>query len=492
MASYPVYTRQDGRTHQDVQYCWIPDGNDHWAMSLDHRKTGRFVSPTDHGEYTRDANDAMYTQQQLNQHAPQRQQGANTGLTKYFGQVDNFLPLGFTTVIHLLEAEFISALVAQATNQDQQRQGALDTRVHTAREKLVLFWKRYNWDFDRFSQQQNAFYHYSLENNFVGETAHIRGCHAIYNTKESNVRYRCTTQIPGKRFDRFMQDVPTFDNLESDTKTRINETLLAPRTVKDAPGVHQGIYTSFVQHLTQERKQELVDWVGEQFQAHAEGANVVRVGVWVRRVPAQGGHTVDQNMSRARFERILVAAADAGVHEVILLGDGWPSNENWFDHDNSPYSFNPGPNRAYNGFLRLWEDPGIPELDRADPNYHRGYAEQALTYSALYRNPADNVAVNMTCIITNKSGGPDLPSLAGIPQIQIAEMADNEVFIHHRMGFQSLCSPMWTVLRVPQRNVGDQMTLSDPKVQELTTLIRRAGKLRQWHLAALGNDRYTW
>jgi hypothetical protein len=122
----------------------------------------------------------------------------------------------------------------------------------------------------------------------------------------------------------------------------------------------------------------------------------------------------------------------------------------------------------------------------------RGYAEQALVYSALYRNPDANTHVNMACVITNKSGGPDLPSLAGVPQIQIAEMATNEVFIHHRMGFQSLCSPMWTVLRVQQRNEGDLMTLSDDQVTELTTLIRRARVLRTWHMGELGNERYNW
>lgn len=497
MPDYPVYTRQN------VQYCWIQDGQDYWAMSLDLAKPGRFVPPSDRGEYTRDANNAMFTVLQLNAHAPQRQDRANTGFTNYYTQnrapMNAFTPLGFQSVSYILEAEYISALAVQAANQGQPQQGAVDTRVHTAREKLVLFWKRHAWNFDRLGQQQNAFYRYSLEDNFVGETAHIHACHAIYNTQTSQVRYHLTTRNPntntGRRFASFMEDVPTFDNLESDSKTHLNETLLAPRTVDDPTAVHQNIYTSFVGHLSAQRKQELAQWVGGLLQAHAQGPNVVRIGVWVRYVAAQGGHTVDQNMSRERFERILDAAHAAGVHEVIILGDGWPSTENWFDHNTSPYSRTPGrtQGRAYTDFVQLWDhNGGILALNHADPQYHRGYAEQALTYAALYRNPAINVHTNMTCIITNKSGGPDLPSLAGVPQIQIAEMADNEVFIHHRMGFQSLCSPMWTVLRVQQRNVGEQMTLSDPQVQELTTLIRRAIVLRQWHLTRLGNNRYQW
>ncbi len=499
MPSYPVYSA-DGQ-----RYCWIPDGPEIWAMNLDLTKPGKLVL----GQAEQNAYAAVpgvdYTPAQLALDAPRRQARADGGRNNYYGAAANalFQPFGAIAVSYLLEAEYITALSLRDANQDPNQQGPLDTRVSTARAKLVLFWKRQRWNYDRFSIQQPAqtrYYRYSLENNFVGETAHIHGGHALYNTNEAQVRYRCTTPDmntgTGRRFTAFMHDVPTFAGLESDAKTEINETLIAPRTVGDAPAVHQTIYHSFMADLGAARKQEIVQWVGNQFlPAHPQGAAVVRVGVWVRYVDAGAGHTADQNMSRDRFEKILTAAAAAGVHEVILLGDGWPAGQNWLDGPHCPYARQPGANqgRAHFAFLRMWEpDRGIPDLQHADPALVRGYAEQALTYSALYRNPAAGADINMSCIITNKSGGPDLPTLAGVPQIQFAEMAPNELFVHHRMGFQSLCSPLWSVQRVPQRGPGDAMTLTPPQVQELTTLIQRAARIRTWHLTALANDRYQW
>lgn len=478
------------------RYILLRDGQDHWAMCTDPTKRGTLVLPTDNlGAYQRVPNEVC-TEQQLLAHAQTRQANADSMRASYFAQINGFTRLQLRHAIFLLEAEYISALAALESNRDATQDNTLLTSENTARTKLFYFVKRNQWIFPRFGELQDAYYRYSLQDNFVGETAHIKGCAALYNNQ---VRYRCVTHPPHGRFTAFMAQLPTYDNLEADAKTDINETLLAPRTIDNPVDAHQTIYRSFVEQLTDQRKQEIVQWAGGRVQAHPNGANVFRVGVWIRQVPQQDGHTADQNMSQTRFQLILQAAAAAGVDEVIVLGDGWPGGQQtWLN--NTVYALAPGNNqrRAYTDFVQMWTSNqpgrGIPDLQHADPVHARGYAEQALVYSVLYRNPDANTHVNMACIITNKSGGPDLPSLAGVPQIQIAEMAAGEVFVHHRMGFQSLCSPMWTVLRAQQRGADDVMTLSNPQVQELTTLIQRARQVRNWHMTGLTakNERYDW
>jgi hypothetical protein len=183
----------------------------------------------------------------------------------------------------------------------------------------------------------------------------------------------------------------------------------------------------------------------------------------------------------------------AGIRNFIILGDGFP------DGEQNEWVLNLQDVRVYD-FSRVWEqNSGLPVptgLQLVPPGQHGGYAEQVAVYTTLYRgyqNPSGNITnINMECIITNKSGGPDLPSLAGVPQIQIAEMANTELMIHHRMGFQSLCSPMWTVLRVPQRVQGQVQTLTQQQQQELQMLITRAGAVHKWHMNELGGNRYTW
>jgi hypothetical protein len=355
MPNHDVYSYGNNR------YLLFPNGQERWAMSLDPQRLSRRVKPNDVQSYTQDG--TVITEQQFIQLAATRQQQATTQRTGYFQQTNGFIRMPQKYVVLVLEAEYISALAAQEAN---PQDGALSTKTNTARDKLFFFLKRIEWAYERFTQQDNSFYHYSLEDNFVGETAHIRACAALYNVQRANVRYRCTTQNPGQRFTAFMDGVATHNAPDSDAKTLINETLVAPRTIENPTAIHQQIYQSFVAALTPQRKQELVQWTRARFQPHAAGQNVNRIGVWVRHVAAQGGHTVDQNMSRDRFERILEAAAAAGVDEVIVLGDGWPAGPSWLA--NTQYANN----AAYLDFVKLWGDPnnpnqGMPNLAHSVP-----------------------------------------------------------------------------------------------------------------------------
>lgn len=484
MPEHPVYL------FNNKQYVLTPDGPNHWAVCRNPQFAGRRVRADDVGQtFVRDGN-VVITEADFIDHARQRHARATALHTSYFNQANAFQPMTAQHVTYLLEAEFVNALAAREENRNPDRDGVLSTAENTAREKLNVFLNHTGWAITRFAEQQNPYYRYSLEDNFVGETAHIRGCATLYNEVSSNVRYRCTTQQPSQRFTAFMAAVPTYEAGEADAKTHMNETLLAPRTVENPVAVHQRIYRSFVEPLSAQRKQELAQWVTAPF---AGGQPTVRVGIWVRYLAAEGGHTTDQNMTRERFQRILQAAVAAGVQEVIIVGDGWPAQENWLA--GTGFSTDPAPNerRAHVRFLRMWQqNGGIQNGQHGVAPHIRGYGEQALVYSMLYRDPSANDNVGMSCIITNKSGGPDLPSLAGVPQIQIAEMAAPEIMIHHRMGFQAICSPMWTVLRAGQRQQNELMTLSEEQTGTLTTLIRRAQVLRTWHLGVLGVDRYDW
>jgi hypothetical protein len=500
---YPMYSK-DGKN-----VCVIQHGQRYWVVETDTpSKAGELRTQQAVAQLTNTQQN--YTAQQLDQHATHRRWFADTLRNDYFRAQQQFTPLKFKDVVYLLEVEALAAVARRDLNQDNNQANALATHANTALSKLVLFAERYGHVYDRFGEQQNPFYRYSLEDSFVGETAHIHAAHAIHSTPNSaKVKYRCITPNPNARFAKFMQHVPTFNNLQADAKTDINEVLIAPRTVGDPAPVHQKVFKSFISDISLPRRRELAAWIGGQFQAHQKGANVRRVGIWIRYLQVQQNdqHTTDQNMSKERFQRILEAVHRSGVDEVILLGDTLPAAD-WLHYPTQQgayYSLTPGNNqgRVYERFLHPWTKPrqdnqqnwiedGLPRLQRHHADYVCGYAEQAILYTTLYRNPDANTHINMECIITNKSGGPDLPSLAGVPQIQIAEMAQAEVFVHHRMGFQSLCSPMWTVVRAVQRNQGDQMTLSNNQITEMAQLVTRASRIRAWHMQKLGGQRHGW
>jgi hypothetical protein len=288
-----------------------------------------------------------------------------------------------------------------------------------------------------------------------------------------------------------MDSIPTKTPLEDPApKTNINEELIAPRTIGQAVAAHQKVLKFYLRDTQPARKEQIAAWVAGRFNG---APNERCAGIWIRRTGNNSGHTTDQYLSRDRFQKIFQKMHQAGIRNFIILGDGFP------DGEQNEWVLNLQDVRVYD-FSRVWEqNSGLPVptgLQLVPPGQHGGYAEQVAVYTTLYRgyqNPSGNITnINMECIITNKSGGPDLPSLAGVPQIQIAEMANTELMIHHRMGFQSLCSPMWTVLRVPQRVQGQVQTLTQQQQQELQMLITRAGAVHKWHMNELGGNRYTW
>lgn len=472
---YTVYLH----TKSCRRYVAIPDGTDVWLTPVTdvtvagelHTSTGDGWCPVGYSSTGTTLSDADLRDVTVGRVLKARELYAN-----HF-RATSYVPRTPEQVTIILEGEFL-------TEYTRIVQDA--TALNTALRRLFDFTKR------RLKSDATKTYAYSLEDGFVGETAHIHGAKVLNPHK--TVTYHCTTSPPSGRFSQFMTPV-TAAASGADAKTRINETLIAPRTVADPTSAHETVLTSFVAGITAARRQEIAQWVGGQFAPHAAGAAVKRVGIWVRNVAATGGHTVDQNMSKERFQKILEAAHQSGADDVILLGDALP-HDNWLNYPTggAHYARHPGMGQgtAYD-FTRLWLGTGpLPAGAHSAPATLRGYAEQVAVYTALYRNPSAIIHANMSCIVTNKSGGPDLPSLAGVPQIQVAEMDPTEKIIFHRMGFQALCSHAWTVVRSAARGHGEPMTLSGPQVTELADLLRRAEHLRRWHLDKLKSKRFGW
>lgn len=422
--------------------------------------------------------DVEMTDEELRKIAEQKKQREDgedgTALTK---QEQAFQPMSYGDVVARLETAFLQAQSAQQPD---------TTRINTALKKLQNFIKRTQGHYD------SSTFSYKLEHSFVGETAHIRAARILHpdqlimKTPGSalSIKYKLVSRNPNLRFRKFMEkkveEIPfEKEMLIIQAKTDINEELIAPRTIvhqlnlktKDpAMHAHNDILEGFLDDLPAARRQELADWVQRKIGTAAKDAPR-RIGIWIRKVVAESGdtHTLDQNMSKERFQKILQAAKDAGIAEIIILGDGWEPNWHKFFDKNSFYNF-----------TQIWAK-NMPDLgSHGQKELQGGYAEQVAIYTALYREQ------NMDCIVGNKSGGMDLPSLAGVPQIQIAEMAPKELMVHHRMGFQAMCSPFWTVVRADQRQNGELMDLTSAQQANLTDCIRRAQRVRQWHFDSMG------
>lgn len=392
-----------------------------------------------------------------------------------------FKPYTPDEVIARLETQFLDALV-----------DGDDTAQNTAREFLLHFALR-----TRIALGQEGLnppftdYRFTLEASFVGETMHILAARVL-NPAPYKVGYACAT-VGGMRprFDALVVQ-PAWAwqvvNAGYSTKTNINEHLIGPRTSVNPVKAHSEVLTRILKPITTARRQEIAQWVADHF-PDGDGANPPRrAAIFVRNVEGVGGHTTAQNMRAARFKRILDALHAADIQQLIILGDSCPAD--WLNHpDGNPHfqmDDDPAQATAFD-FSRVWTaEHGLPDGEASTPTQRRGYSEQASVYMALYRTHG------MTCVIGNKSGGLDLPAFAGVPTIQLSEMEDGEIFVHHRLGFQSYCSPFWTVVPVTKPVNPDAMTLSDKEKNLLIDAVRRTRGIRTWHLGQLKTGKDAW
>ncbi len=424
--------------------------------------------------------------------ADQKKQAEDTADSKALtDHKQPFVPMSYSDVVARLETAFLQAKSAQQPDL---------TRINTALEKLRNFIKRTEGSYI------SASFIYSLEHTFVGETAHIRAARimnpidlimdirsgAKNEKKALSIKYKLEGPNPSKRFLKFVERKVDDAQQQQVTaaKTNINEELIAPRTIRyrldpkithPASRAHGDVLEGFLDDLSAARRQELAEWVRQKMKESDLPQSKLprRAGIWIRNVVPQPGdtHSADQNMSQERFEKILQAVQAAGIQEIILLGDGLEPKR-----QRMPKS---AP-KVVHDFSRLWDLNKPPIGSYGQVELQGGYAEQVAVYTALYRERG------MECIIGNKSGGLDLPSLAGVPQIQIAEMDAKELMVHHRMGFQAMCSPFWTVVRANNRQSNEKMDLTDAQREYLTECIRRAQRVRTWHILAVGAHQWSY
>ncbi|WP_147443210.1 hypothetical protein [Corallococcus sp. AB011P] len=354
---------------------------------------------------------------------------------------------------------------------------------------------------------------YKLDLDMMGESAHVRAAwlmspnpHSVrYIEDGSGNRFEPVLHPPA-RDDGTHREGPSVVKLRKDEppppiteKQSVNAEQIAPRTVNDPVGMHEKVLRDHLANIDPRKLEEIRNTVWSQFPKQGAGESRERIGVWIRNVPEQtrdNGKAPAQNMTKERFIQIVEDARKAGIKDIILLGDPLPPQElkEWIaaatpkkgEGDGSVYQFN-----------ALWD--GDPGGNRTESLRNLGISEQVAVYEALYKDPnamdGKGTNPNMQAIVTNKSGGPDIASLAGIPQIQLAEMSADESFVLHRMGFQSLTSHAWSVLKIPKRKRGvlkdDLKALKGPIDAELrrdlVKLIKRSVRVRKYHLKALAS-----
>jgi len=296
-------------------------------------------------------------------------------------------------------------------------------------------------------------------------------------------------------------------------KSKLNHVAVAPYTVtlaRSATDVeyptdaHEKVRKSFVDSIPDARKAEIGEAVAEKINRSstepaldAKGQPRPRVGVWIRQTDASANRTATQNMTKERFQQVLESVDHAYPDgaDVVILGDGFPKGQQagwlkdsaWGDPTNSAgakkstFGKSAGKNgtpppkaREVHDFSKTWDANGVlgGATTATEPGKQRGYAEQVAVYDELYRNH------NMQAIVTNKSGGPDLASLAGIPQIAMSDVDPGEIMTKHRLYFQSLASHSHTVVPVTPQ----QAKLGDAQQNHLTAMLQRAPVVRQFDI----------
>ncbi|MFE8596294.1 hypothetical protein [Archangium violaceum] len=387
---------------------------------------------------------------------------------------DTFKPMPLDHVLFGLENQYLDALAnGDATAQNTAWKWLLHFALAMKNSPPVKAFK------------------FTVEANFVGETAHIVAARVL-NPKNDviKIEYVCNTNDATRaRFDAIVEQ-PGFDwdngvQQGHTKKEEINRYLIGPRTMKDPAAAHTSVIKRFLAPISAARRAEIANWVAGKLPEN-DANPPPRAAIWVRRVDGQG--RTAQNMRKERFQKILKAVHDAGIQQIVLVGDGVDGN--WLNHPQGGayFTLNGGRNAATAfRFEKIWDvNAGLPDGEHSTEEHRRGYSEQVAVWLALYRKHG------VVCVIGNKSGGLDFPAFAGVPSIQLSEFSQNEVFVHHRLGFQSMCSPFWTVVPVTKPNQEEQMTLSHGEQNHLKVAVARARTIRQWHLKQLQFGADDW
>lgn len=355
-------------------------------------------------------------------------------------------------------------------------------------------------------------YAVKLESNMVGETAHVHAANALTNGNMKAVMSEDEVKNKNSKIAQFMPPGSMSSKTGFSTelsKSKLNHAVIAPNTVMHTTpngeteyptDAHEKIRKSFVGKIPPERINEINGNVDAKMNAinTAGGSGAPdkpRVGIWVRHTDAGDGRTDTQNMTKDRFQQILKSTHEAypGGADLVILGDGIPPGQqaNWL----AGTAWGSGGSGAKGGkagkasdvqshggvvdFSRPWDKSNsITNTKLADPNpgQQRGYGEQVAIYDRLYREH------NMQAIVTNKSGGPDLPSLAGIPQIALSDVNKGDVMANHRLYMQSLTSHSHTVVPVSLDDKQAGAALSQGEQANLTSMLQRAPQVRKFDI----------
>jgi len=351
-------------------------------------------------------------------------------------------------------------------------------------------------------------YSVKLEPNMVGETAHVHAANVLTNGEVKAVMQNPKQEKMGKVGQFMPNDTIKGESSGTDLpKSKLNHTIVAPYTAtlpgKDAASptaAHEKIRKSFMSGIEPERKTELDQNVDAQMQAAGNSPpGRPRVGIWVRGASGENGHTSTQNMTPERFRQILDATHQAYPDgaDIMLLGDGIPKKDQqkwfagtpWADNVNTSKKDPKKANASQAAdlekqpkvidFSKPWDSSSEASKAKAGsaPAGKGGYGEQVAIYDRLYREH------NMQAIVTNKSGGPDLPSLAGVPQIALSDVNKGDVMANHRLYIQSLVSHSHTVVPVSLENKQAGQPLGQDEQKHLTSMLQRAPVVRNADIA---------
>ncbi|MCA7955830.1 hypothetical protein LGM43_37035, partial [Burkholderia seminalis] len=208
-----------------------------------------------------------------------------------------------------------------------------------------------------------------------------------------------------------------------------------------------------------------------------------KVAIWIRNQNNANGHSDAQNTTKERFLSIINSIGKANINDIIIIGDENKETNEWIDKSKWKKE---GNDKVVTWLTGIWQQSAnnkngvgmLYSLDKSENIETRGNNdEQVAVYDALYERH------NMMAIITNKSGGPDLPSLSGIPQITLSEMDPSELDSGHRLGFMSLVSHAYTNVRLDKNSHKENHgALSDQEQSKLTDMIRRSKQVRDQDL----------
>jgi hypothetical protein len=156
----------------------------------------------------------------------------------------------------------------------------------------------------------------------------------------------------------------------------------------------------------------------------------IRAAIWIRNANKE----VNKNISEGRIQELVDLMEQAGIEEILLLGDLPPET---YKTPNTSL-------KVYNQLLSFWGQGWFKAICGKNT-----FACQVALLHLLYRYHG------LTCLVGNRSGGMDGASLSGIPQLFLDSFDDETkdpnpaIAMTRRMGMMAQAVPFW--FQVPMR-----------------------------------------